>query len=92
MYKSNTFVFHCDPGHGWLEVSKEDLQYVGLSPSDFSSYSYRKGNRFFLEEDCDAGLFLNAYEKESGLSPDFKYVNTDRQHWIRDLPYIKEAA
>jgi hypothetical protein len=30
-----------DPGHGWLIVSRKQLDLVGLQPSDFSSYSYK---------------------------------------------------
>jgi hypothetical protein len=31
-----------DPGHGWLIVSRKQLDLVGLQPSDFSSYSYQE--------------------------------------------------
>jgi hypothetical protein len=52
-----------DPGHGWLIVSRKQLDLVGLQPSDFSSYSYKNSEvnptHFALEEDCDAGLFLS---------------------------------
>jgi hypothetical protein len=52
-----TFNFYHDPGHGWLEVSKADLDNVGLSEAQISGYSYRKHDRYYLEEDCDASLF-----------------------------------
>jgi len=66
--------FVSDPGHGWLIVSRKQLDLVGLQPSDFSSYSYQNSEvnptHFALEvvpsltamridEDCDAGLFLS---------------------------------
>lgn len=56
------FPFHSDPGHGWLEVTPENLKDVGLTRRDFTTCSYvsRTGN-LFLEEDCDAGKFLDAY-------------------------------
>lgn len=55
--------FHCyeDPGHAWLKVSLEDILKVGLMPSAFSSYSYRNGDSFFLEEDCDWPRFFKQW-------------------------------
>lgn len=35
-----TLTYHTDPGHGWLEVSFYALADVGLTPADFSRYSY----------------------------------------------------
>ena len=67
------FTKHDDPGHGWLEVQASDLAEVGASASDFSAYSYRKGNRFFLEEDCDAGKFFTLFKNKFGNYP--KYVS-----------------
>ena len=48
-----------DPGHGWLEVPITELHRLGIA-GQVSSYSYRKGDMAYLEEDCDAGLFLDA--------------------------------
>lgn len=59
-----SFVKTSDPGHGWLEVTTEDIADVGLALEDFSSFSYRRGNTCFLEEDCDAPLFQNAYKSK----------------------------
>jgi hypothetical protein len=36
---------------------------VGLYVEDFSAYSYRNGEHLYLEEDCDAGRFLAAWDK-----------------------------
>ncbi len=58
-----TFTFYSDPGHGWLAVSYFDVLAVGLDTKDFSDCSYVKGNTLFLEEDLDAGVFLNAWKK-----------------------------
>ena len=70
------FTMHSDPGHGWLEVTYNDLQSVGLIPVDFSKFSYRKGRRFFLEEDCDAPKFAKAWELKHGRK--IREVITDR--------------
>jgi hypothetical protein len=52
-------VYHSDPGHGWLAVKLSDLKMLGIE-SEISSYSYVKGKTAYLEEDCDASLFIKA--------------------------------
>jgi hypothetical protein len=70
-----TFTKHNDPGHGWLEVSPSDLKAVGLTLADITPYSFknRRGNRLFLEEDCDLSTFFSAYKAKQGTYP--SYVN-----------------
>lgn len=82
-----TFTFHTDPSHGWLEVHASELFKVGLLPSDFSGYSYQQGNVVYLEEDCDAPVFIRSYEQHIGpISVVEKYTAYDS--WIRRLPRI----
>jgi hypothetical protein len=90
MSEQTTFVFHNDPGHAWLQVDWTQLKDVGLSPTDFSCYSYRRRNTFYLEEDCDAPKFVAAWKAKHG--PDsFKFNETYTEHtFIRDLPSIHE--
>jgi len=84
------FTFHTDPGHGWLEVPVEHLQKADLSPSDFSGYSYVNGTTVYLEEDCDAEVFIRSWEAHVGpFKAVEKYHPTD--HWIRDLDRIVSA-
>ena len=59
------YIFHSDAGHGWLEVSRSDLQALGIE-GEISIYSYQKGNLAFLEEDRDAHLFITTLEKALG--------------------------
>ena len=66
---TDKFTMICDPGHGWLEVPWFHLKRLGLNPTDFTQYSYRKGNTFYLEEDCDAGKFFNRYVEVHGVKP-----------------------
>ena len=83
-----TFTFHTDPGHGWLEVSASALASVDLSPSDFSAYSFQQGSVVYLEEDCDANIFIMAHESKHGpISVVEKFCNFE--HWIRKLPRIE---
>ncbi|UIS25307.1 hypothetical protein [Erythrobacter phage vB_EliS-L02] len=63
---AKTFTFHTDPGHGWLEVDAADLAGTGLARSSFSAYSYVFRGKLYLEEDCDAPLFINAYKAKHG--------------------------
>jgi hypothetical protein len=68
----DSFTFHTDPGHGWLEVGPDDLAALGLSEASFSRFSYKHNGRFFLEEDCDASLFVQAYARANeGKCPQF---------------------
>lgn len=55
----NTLVynFFSDPGHAWLEVTKAECKRLNVKPS---AYSYMKADKYYLEEDCDAPLFINA--------------------------------
>lgn len=67
------FTKHNDPGHGWLEVDEIELKHLGIDSAAFSGYSYRKGHRLFLEEDCDAGKFFELWKAKFGEYP--RYVN-----------------
>lgn len=53
--------FYEDPAHAWLEVSYTLLGRYGLTKL-VSNYSYKSGNFAYLEEDCDAPMFLRAVE------------------------------
>ena len=53
------YTFHSDPGHGWLEVPKSELVRLGVADK-ISTYSYQNGGMVYLEEDCDAGVFIEA--------------------------------
>ena len=75
--------FHSDSGHGWIEVSLHQIRDAGFKPADFSSYSYRDGSKFYLEEDCDAPKFLNAYKVKHEVF--FKDISYDGDCFIRDL-------
>jgi hypothetical protein len=61
-----------DPGHGWLVVPMEDVHTAGCA-EQITAYSYqsRDGQTAYLEEDCDAGTFIDAtgIEYEPGIFP-----------------------
>jgi hypothetical protein len=58
------YLFVSDPGHGWLAVDRQELKDLGIE-KDISSFSYVDENTAYLEEDCDAGIFIEAL-KNSG--------------------------
>lgn len=59
MGQKYTFKFLSDPRHGWLSVPRSLVDKLGIADR-ISSFSYQQGNRVYLEEDCDAPLFLKA--------------------------------
>lgn len=67
--KDKIYVFHSDPGHGWLAVKRQELIDLGIE-KNISGYSYQKGNTVYLEEDCDMGIFVKALQ---GRNIEFKH-------------------
>lgn len=65
--------FISDPGHGWLKVPMMDLMASGIS-GQISEYSYQTRDFAFLEEDCDAGIFIEA-EKARGVQIKFNEID-----------------
>ena len=61
----NSFRFFEDSGHGWLEVPIALCRELGLAHA-ITGYSYCKGDNLYLEEDCDAGTFVKAWEAATG--------------------------
>ena len=63
-----TYCLFSDAGHGWLKVKRAELKRMGIADK-ITSYSYQKGDDVYLEEDCDASRFLEAYKKKNGTDP-----------------------
>jgi hypothetical protein len=67
--KKLKLTFFSDGGHGWLAVKRSLLVELGIDKK-VSHCSYQKGETVYLEEDCDAALFYDAYTlKMTGVSP-----------------------
>ena len=76
--------FISDPGHGWLEVAADVARRVlGEKIKLISNYSYVFDNLIYLEEDCDAPLFLNEC-KAKGLTCDVEETSLDWDSQIRN--------
>jgi len=79
-----------DAGHGWIEVSRNLMFKTGFNPKDISSCSYenRQDQIAYLEEDCDAGLFLQ-HLKDNDYTFTFKEIHNNNESFIRRLPSFK---
>ena len=78
--------FFEDPGHGWLKVPLKELEELGIA-GRITRYSYRRGAYAYLEEDCDAPLFVKAMD-EHGQTVEHNTHISNEESRIRDyLPY-----
>ena len=73
-----TFVWAQDAGHEWLAVKLSYVVSLGIKDK-ISSYSYVKGNTAYLEGDCDAAVFFDAYRNQFGKDPETRMG----KHWDR---------
>ena len=84
------YKFFSDPGHGWLAVSRKQIQALGIE-DDISVFSYQSKSKktIYLEEDSDAHLFLDA-QKASMCDPSelvviMRPICTNNESSIRKL-------
>jgi len=59
---TRVITLHTDPGHGWAEIDRKELFDLGIA-AKITRFSYQKGNKVFLEEDCDLYTFCKALEE-----------------------------
>lgn len=59
MKQQRKYRFFEDPGHGWLEVPRAEVESSGASVTPYSYYN-PKTTMTYLEEDCDMWDFLRA--------------------------------
>lgn len=78
------FTYHQDPSHGWVEVTFAELERLGFADK-VSRYSYLGQGVVYLEEDCDAGLLIEA-KKARGEAYHFIERHTNGDSFIRRLP------
>jgi hypothetical protein len=76
--KNQTYVFFTDPGHGWLRVKLAELVALGIAEK-ISRFSYMHGGYAYLEEDCDAGVFLQAK-----FGSDISFAELERQGILKE--------
>ena len=88
--RSLKLVYHNDPGHGWLGVKSKLLLELGIADR-ISHCSYLRGKTAYLEEDCDADVFINA-AKEEGWEVKIVTNRSDSRSPIRSYPCYDVAA
>ena len=76
------FKYYNDPGHGWLKVPLTLIQQLGIA-NEISRYSYINKGNTFLEEDCDAFLFINTMKKK-GYTVSVREFHTNQDSKIRN--------
>jgi hypothetical protein len=59
---------------------------LGIS-GQISSFSYMKGRTAYLEEDCDAADFWEAWKKRFGTQPRIRESYRERSHVRYMAPY-----
>jgi hypothetical protein len=77
------FNVYSDPSHGWVKVPLSFLQKLGIA-NQISYYSYYRKGHAYLEEDCDASLFLRVFREKHGEMPKFReYTARSKSSKIR---------
>jgi len=78
--------YYQDPGHGWIKVPRRLLlEYRIHDKISNCSYESRDGMSVFLEEDCDATLFIQAL-KDRGIDYKLKSFHSNKASKIRSYP------
>lgn len=80
----NGYIFHEDPGHGWLAVERAELKALAIE-NKITSYSYESGTTVYLEEDCDLSTFIDAWEREHKQKFSFGEL-VKKIHYRNDAP------
>lgn len=87
MKVKQVFDFYSDAAHGWLKVNKKLLKDLNIADK-ITSYSYMKNDYAYLEEDCDASLFIKAYQEKYNVKLRFNEHYSERSK-IRTYDYYR---
>lgn len=90
------YIFHSDAGHSWLQVPKSELKELGIKDK-ISKCSYMEGDIAYLEEDCDATVFIKAFcesicEKPNRFKDFIEEKYEDGLSVIRQMDTYKEEG
>lgn len=80
--------FLSDAGHGWLSVKRKELRDLGIEDK-ISPYSYQRGKSVYLEEDCDAPLYIKAMENVFGVKVELKFGKQQKTSPVRSYEGYK---
>ena len=85
------FNFHSDAGHGWLAVKLSLVRELGLAKF-ITPYSYMQGKTAYLEEDCDAQMFIRHFTAKFGVEPKIKDLDPKDRSPIRSFKRFSMEA
>ena len=83
-----TYRYIQDPAHGWIEVPLEELESIGYKISRYS-YMNPKTGKAYLEEDCDAAIFIKKL-KDTDTPYEIKEVYQENT-FVRNLPSFEHG-
>lgn len=83
MRVKSVFDMYNDAGHGWLKVQYHLIEKMGLT-QNITPYSRQHGIDVFLEEDCDAPMFIRKYREMFEREPLIRQHYTDKRSRIRN--------
>ena len=85
----------CDDRYKWLYIPFPDLEDVGMTPFNFSAFSRIDEKGIYLEEEMDAQIFAEAYERKTGFKLVFNEVYQEpspiRQKQSNRISALKET-
>lgn len=85
----------CDDRYKWLYIPFPDLEDVGMTPFNFSAFSRIDEKGIYLEEEMDAQIFAEAYERKTGFKLVFNEVYEEpspiRQKQSNKLSVIRKT-
>lgn len=77
-----------DPGHGWIACPLSLVHDLGIADK-VSRYSYLDRDILWLEEDCDAGLLIDAL-RAAGIPYTLVAQHVPIDAYVRALPRWRE--
>lgn len=85
----SVFTFYTDPGHGWIEVPRRVIKDLGIEKL-ITPFSYQNGAMVYLEEDCDATTFIEAWVARYGRKPALPHLYQENTT-IRNYPSYRQG-
>ena len=93
--ETNEFTFAHDAAHGWLRVPQTMLMQLKIDWA-ISEYSYAEttplGDVWWLEEDCDASLFIQAYRARFACLPFIRHREDGDYSPVRNLRHVQQVV
>ena len=86
MTKEITLKFYDNESHGYIKISKYDLEAFDIDIKQFSQYSYYNNDNgcYYFEEDCDASLLINKLN-DNGYKINFDTKNVNCYYFDKPI-------